>query len=418
MVCGSAMPVMAQHETNAATRFTIVSEPVPTATPTGTVVEATETPSTTTPSAFCDVARDTSSDSTLGEIRGRVTNGTLGSEVPEGLLVNLFGINDQQVVVTDTVEVSSGGEFVFEDVLIVEGWLFFVAAEHQGVLYYSATSELPSAGGILELPLEIYDATDRDEFIRVEQLHILFDFSSQEIVAVLEVWILSNLGDRSYVSNESGIEIMLPEGAQGLQIEKGDLQDRFLLTESGFIDTAAVLPGIGAHELIITYEIPHAARLDFSQPLGYAVLGVEIMLPEEGPVVLGGELQDNGVRQVSTGTLHTYTTGPFEPGETLTFSIAEDPSAAGTAEGIESLTGLVIGAGMLGVALVAVGFAWRRASKRKVLESTLQRTDDILRTIADIDDARAMGWIAEDDYHRRREELKQQALKQMRAEDD
>jgi hypothetical protein len=418
IACGLATPVMAQHDTAAKTRLSNESALASTSTPTDAVSEVTETTQSTTPSAFCDVDRDTSGVSMLGVIQGRVINGSLGGEVPDGLTVNLFGINGQQVVVRETVEISSGGEFVFEDVLIVEGWLFFVAAEHQGVLYYTASAELPSGDRVLELPLEIFDSTQSDDSIRVEQLHVLFDFSSQDAVGVLEVWVISNTGDRTYVANEGGIEIVLPEGASGLRFDEGELGERFLPTERGFIDTAAVIPGLRTQELLFTYEIPHASRLDFLQPLSYAVLSVEVMLPEGGPVVISGALQDNGVRQVSTGPLHTYTTGPLEPGEALSFSIAESLPEAGREQGSDAITGLLIGGGSLGVALIVAGYAWRRASLRKAHGKTVRHPDDILRAIAELDDEHALGRIEDGEFQRRREELKQQALEWMSEEDD
>jgi hypothetical protein len=418
MACGLVVPVMAQHEATARTSLSIPSELAATPPAADAVSETSEPALSTTLSAVWDVDRDASGESMLGVIRGRVINGSLSGEVPDELTVNLFGINGQQVVVRETVGISSGGEFIFEDVLIVEGWLFFVAAEYQGVLYYTASAEIPLGDRILELPLEIFDSTDSDDFIRVEQLHILFDFSAPEAVGVLEVWVISNTGDRTYVSREGGIEVVLPQEASGLQFGEGELGERFLPTELGFIDTAAVTPGIGTLELFFTYEIPHAGRLDFSQPLGYAVLGVEVMLPEGDPAIIAGELQDSGVRQVSTGPLQTYTTGPLEPGETLSFSITENVSEAGGVWGSEALTGLLIGGGILGVALIVVGYAWRRVSLRRARDKAIRHPDEILQAIAELDDELALGQIAEGEYQKQREELKQQALEWMSAEDD
>ncbi len=417
-MCVLAAPVMAQPEETTILRLPAAVVVVATPTPTYMVSEATETTQSTTPSAFCDVDQDALGESDLGVIRGRVINGSVGGEVPEGLEVNLFGLNDQQVVVRETVELTSDGEFIFEDILVVDSWLFFIAAEHQGVLYYTASEAIPSAGEPLELALEIFDSTESDAFIRVEQLHILFDFNSPDAVRVLEVWVISNTGDRTYVSSDGGIEIVLPQGASQLQFDEGELGERFLQAEGGFIDTAAVLPGLGTQELLFTYEIPHAGRLDFTQPIGYAVLGVEVMIPEGGPTIVTGALQDHGVRQVSTGPLRTYITGPLESGDMLSFSIAESVSDPVIARGSDALTGLWIGGGILAATLIAVGYAWRRTSLRRTREEAIQHPDDLLQAIADLDNEHALGRIEEGEYQRQREELKRRALYRMRTEDD
>jgi hypothetical protein len=418
LLCGLAVPVKDQQETTDRISLSIPSNLAVTPTATDRISETAELSPSATPSPFPGVDQDDSGEPKLGVIRGRVSNGSLGGEVPDGLTVNLFGISGQQNVVRETVEISPEGEFIFEAVQIVEGWLFFVAAEHQGVLYYTTSAEIPLDDRILELPLEIFDSTQSDDFIRVEQLHILFDFSSPEAVGVLEVWVISNNGDRTFVSSEGGIEIVLPQGASGLQVDGGEFGDRFLLTDFGFIDTAAVIPGIGTLELLFTFEIPHAGRLDFSQPLGYAVLGVEVMLPEGGPAVIAGALQDSGVLHVSTGPLRTYTAGPLDAGDVLSFGIADSVTDAGDGMGPDSPMGLMIGGGILVAALIVVGYAWRRASLRTAREETFPHPDDILRQIAELDDDHALGRITEGEYLKQRDRLKRLALDRMTAEDD
>jgi len=102
----------------------------------------------------------------------------------------------------------------------------------------------------------------------------------------------------------------------------------------------------------------------------------------------------------------------------LSFSIAERGSETTSVRGPDAWTGLLIGGGVLGIALIVVGYAWRRTSLRKARGDAMRHTDDILRAIAELDDEHALGRIAEDEYQNQREKLKRRALDRMSMEDD
>ena len=65
--------------------------------------------------------------------------------------------------------------------------------------------------------LTIYDTTDDPAHVSVEQLHVLLDFSNAGVMSVLEVWVYSNYGDRTYMASDGGVEIALPDGASALR---------------------------------------------------------------------------------------------------------------------------------------------------------------------------------------------------------
>jgi uncharacterized membrane protein len=380
--------------------------------------QPTSTSIVPTPTSQADeLPQETPEEAATGEIFGRITNGTSGGEVPVGLVVTLFGVDGQMVVLEVEGETGAGGEFVFEDIEMATERLFVIAAEHQGVAYFTEAVSMPVDQKALELPLTVFDSTEDPAFVSVEQLHILFDFNSPGAASVLEVWVITNAGDRTYTPSAGGLEITLPEGASALRFQEGGMGDRFHLSESGFFDLAPVRPGVGSSQMLFIFDLPYERRLDFMQPMSLQIQAIDVLLPEGGPAIREGDLVDGGVRQVSTGNLKTYSTGPIAPGEVLEFRISgRMPGAEGGAD-FTPLMGLVIGGAVLGIALIGLGLWWYRLGGRP---SAAEPDDepDVLRAIAELDDEHAAGKISEAEYRKRREALKQRALEFMQEEND
>ena len=386
--------------------------------PTSTISLPTPTPRATSSTQADDLPEGTPEEAATGEILGRITNGTSGAEVPDGLPVTLYGVDGQAVVLELAVEAGAGGEFIFEGVEMAAGRLFIAATEHQGVLYYTEPGSMPAGLERLELPLTIYDSTQDPALISAEQLHLLFDFNSPGIVSVLEVWVISNTGDKTFAPIEAGLEVILPDGAGALRFDDGGVGNRFQLTERGFSDLAPVKPGIGSSQLLFTFELPYERRLDFEQPISMQTHAVDVLLPSGGPDIRDGDLSDNGVRQVSTGSLQTYSTGPIAAGEVLEFRISGRISGAEGGADFNPLMGLVIGGALLGIVLVGLGLWWFRFGGRPAAKAPGDDGGDVLHAIAELDDKHAAGKISDDEYSKRREELKRRALELMQDEDD
>lgn len=392
----------------------ITSTPEPTATnpmPTATteIVPPTSTEAT---------LQETPEEMVTGEIIGRVSTGTSGGEVPDGMSVTLYGIDGNRLGLELTGEIGEGGEFVFEGIELVAGRQFVIAAEHQGVLYFTEAATMSADEVSLELPLMIYDTTHDPAQVSVEQLHVLFEFTSPGIVSVLEVWVISNAGDVTFSPGEGGYEILLPEGASALRFQDGMIGDRFILTDRGFADTVPVKPGIGSMQLLFTFDLPYDRRLDFVQPMIFDTLAVDILMPEGGPSIREDDLIDVGSRQVSTGTLHTYSTGPIVAGDVLEFRISGRVGGAAGGVDITPQIGLVIGGVVLGVALIGFGYWWYRVGGRSPITGSGSVEDDVLQAIAELDDEHATGKISDDAYRERRDELKKRAIEMMQDEHD
>lgn len=418
---GEGMPAfsgsLTDEERWAAARY-VETQPFAQAAPEGTATPEGETP-----------------EAVLGTIRGQVANGTAGAVLPSGLEVELHGFDGDAEVLTETAAVGAEGSFIFENIEAVPGRLYVAASEYEGILYTSEIAHLAEAGETLNVTITIFEATQDTDAVSVDRLHVLFDFSHEGVVRVLELWVISNLGDETIATPEGEglLEIGLPEGAGQPNFEDSALGERYLPTATGFVDRMPFRPGAGASQLVFDFDMPYSGRLDFDQHMNYPVEAVVVLVDEGGPRIQGEGVEDRGLMTVSDLQMQTYALGPLAAGEEMQFRVSGRAHPLIALGNDDTGRNLAIALGVFGAALIGVGAWWtlsRRAAPRAAaggLEGTGYSggagppgasRDDLLQAIADLDDAHAAGDVAEKEYRRRRGELKAQALEAMKAEDD
>ena len=211
----------------------------------------------------------------VGTIQGVVTNGTPGGELPVGLEVTLSGFDGEQETYQQSAPVAEDGHYTFSDVPAVAGRIYGVTASYSDVLYFSEGAHLTGDPAPLDLPVTVFETTTDVAALTIERLHVLFDFSAADQVQVIELWVVSNAGDRTVVAAPArgSLEVSLPEGAADLGFEDGSVGDRYILTADGFGDTQPVVPGSGTSQFIFSYRLPYDGKLTFRQPSSYPIRG-------------------------------------------------------------------------------------------------------------------------------------------------
>jgi hypothetical protein len=350
-------------------------------------------------------------DSSLGTIRGRVVNGTTGDPVTTGLEIHLIGIDNQAIALTESATTDTVGEFTFDNLEIVPDRVFGAYTVYRGVEYFSEGRQFADEEAILDLLVIVYEVTPDTRAVHIDRLHLMFDFTVEGVVEVTEVWVLSNQGNQT-ITPEEGLEFILPSGFSDLRFfNQMASERRFLITDRGFYDRGSLRPVEGT-ELVFSFNLPFKRRLDFAQPMSYPVSATVILMPENGPKVEAEGLQDLGVENFGGTRRQTYNLDPISAGDGLELRLSGGSAAFG---GEATQIGLIIGAALFGLALLAAGVWWYRIKGRDgaqevVVEEIVSDREDLLRAIADLDDAFEAGSIPEDEYHRRRQSLKQQIV--------
>jgi mono/diheme cytochrome c family protein len=360
-----------------------------------------------------------------GRLFGEVSYGSPSGEVPDGLQVTVHGLEGDQEVFTATTILTPEKTYAFDELEVVPGRLYYVTADVEGVTYPSEAAHLLDTQTTLELPLVIYAISPDDTGVRVSRLHLLADFSVDGMMQVVELWIVSNVGGTTVapVDGVGGLRVALPQDASGLRFQEGEALNRYQVTDEGFVDTLPLLPGEGTGQIVFSYNLPYDGSLDFRQPLGYPVVAAVLLMPENGVRVEADGLQDLGLRQVAEGTLHNYSLGPLEAGADLALRLRGAPNGGAAANPNRTLTGIAVGGGVLGIALILAGLFWFRwsageSARRGTPSSEEADRQALVRAIAALDDERAAGKIGEAAYQSQREALKARLISLMRAPRD
>ncbi len=366
-------------------------------------------------------------------IQGQVTNGS-GGDVPQGLTVVLHGFDNDSPgeVVNLETQTDAEGRFTFKDVEAPFHRVFVVSVEYQGAVYGSDWA-VATGDPVLELPVTIYDTTTDTSTLRVDRLHIFFEFPTPETIRVIELYVVSNTGEKTVVAEEPGQPVVtfdLPDGATNLQFQDGELGGRYVTTEEGFGDTRPVPPGNGAYQVVFAYELPYAKRAEIRHAVTLPTDSVALLAPTNGVKVKSDMLEDAGVRQIEGQSIHLYQSEPLQPGDEIVFEVSGKPKEAPEGGPTTTRTGLAIGLVVFGVGLIALGVVlWKR---QQVAEEEVWDEEDegeagapvdeddpetLMDAILNLDDLYKQGRLPEEAYRRRRAELKARLAELLQAQE-
>jgi mono/diheme cytochrome c family protein len=355
---------------------------------------------------------------TLGAVSGIVMNAS-GGLAPPGAAVNLHAFDQMQVVYTATTTLEEDGSYTFVDLDMPPGRAFLTTMDYDGVVYGSDLAVAEEGKTSLELPLQIYDSTTDTSALSVDRLHYFFEFVDESTLRVLELYIISNPGNKTVVATQDGeavLSFQLPQGATNLQFEDGTLGDRYIQTPDGFGDTVPVRPGSGNYQVLYSYEMPYNRKLELSRPINLPVQAVVILVPEQSIKIKGEGIQDAGTRDIQGLQYHMYNGQAVQSGENLELTVTGKPASSSPALTTSSSSNLLIGAGVLGLVLVAAG-VWLFLRNRPEPEdepeeswpadsATPESAESIMDAILALDDLYQDGTLPEDAYLQRRNDLK------------
>jgi mono/diheme cytochrome c family protein len=386
-------------------------------------VEAVETPEpqTTATGEITPAVATEEVGTGLGSVEGQVVNAS-GDQLPEGLVVTLYGFDQMQQTFSADAAVDEIGGYIFEDVPMPLGRAFLVSTEVDGIAYSSDIAVVDAETTNLELSLPYYETTTDKSQLVVDRLHLLFEYIEPETLRVVELYIISNPGNQVVVADEQGQPVLtyaLPQGATNLQFQDGIVGDRYIEIEGGFGDLAEIRPGASQHQVIYSYDLPYKNSYDFAHALGLPVDALIVMIPEDGIKLAGAQLTDMGTRDVQGIPYHTYSSSAMQAGSDLAIEITGQPNNRGPIFSLGSDDTLTIGLLAFGVVLLAAG-GWlflrsrngRADRQPQASEGSLPVMDDsadvdmLLDAILALDDQYKAGEIPQDAYLKRREELK------------
>ncbi len=380
--------------------------------------EPQATPAVTVSGTLTSTTASPTPEFPLGVVRGTVTNGSADvSDVPAGLTVTLYAIENMSPVFTKTVSLDENGAYAFEDLEILPERLFVTTVSYAGATYGSDIGAFQEGSDVVELPITIFEPTHDPSVLSVDRLHIFFDFSQPDVLQVVELYVISNNSNQALVPSEPGggvVPFTLPEGASEPQFQDGVLGGRYLPTADGFMDTLTVRPSQGQYQVLYATTLPYSKKITFRQSYPLKVDAMLFMVPE-GVNLKGDGLEDGGTRDVQGVTYRTYTGKGLSAGSTFEVTVSGKASGgSGISLASGSNSSLAIGLGAFGVVLIGAGIWFYRQTREQEEDEEsaddLSEMDDpqtVMDAIIALDDLYQEGNLPEAAYRTRRAALKE-----------
>jgi hypothetical protein len=313
--------------------------------------------------------------------------------------------------------------------------VFMATVAYKDATFSSDVAHSSDGSAPIELPVTIYEYTSDTSALSVDRMHVFFDFTNPGTVQVVELYIISNNSNRVVTAQETGQPVLnfnLPVAASNLQFQDSVLGERYVETETGFGDTASILPGAGQHQILFAFDLPYENKASFSLPAPLPVQAVVLMLPDSGVKLKGDGLVDGGARDVQGSQFRLYNASNLEAGSDLEISLSGKPSQDISGAQPENRTNLILGLGVFGLALTISGYYIYRSRNKPNpnAEETIggeadpepvppedEDTDTLFEAIITLDDQFRAGKLPEAAYRERRAELKARLSEKMKGPD-
>jgi hypothetical protein len=341
-----------------------------------------------------------------GVISGRVQNGTAGGGPVGSLTVTLRHFAGMQLAEERQTQTGPDGSFRFDGLPTSPQDAYLVVVRYAGVDYVSGMVQLHQQPE-QTVDLTVYETTTDPSAVRIASRSLVIAGASPELRAVdiMDILIVENSGDRTYLGDRSGVvlRIPLPRGAQEISPQPGFDYGQPRL-EDGVLLTTGPLPP-GSQTVVLSYTVPYEetrATLSIGTAMPTGTLRV---LVRDGTYRLSSRsLIDTGTVEVSgvtyrvlavdapvVGDMHVVQVSGL-PRTGLLFDLPTGPIIA-----------LAVGlAGLIAAAVLTVIVLRRRRvgteTGRAAIDERLQLAAELNR----LDEARAAGELDETAYQEQR----------------
>ena len=369
-----------------------------------------------------------------GVISGTVVNGTAGGSVPADVAVTLYFLREGEIVEQRTQVIDAEAAYRFSDLPTDPTLGFVLVAAHARVPYNTPELQFAESTEIQAPPIIIYDVSQDASVVRVltDVLIIAPMEEGSGMLAVIEVVKLANESDRTYLATgvASGGAVMdrvlrfaLPPDAQDLTMLSGLNAQNIVQIDRGFGVFMPLPPG--EREVAFGYQVPYSgSTLDLTKRTVYpteqfAVFALEehgLRFETEQLEIQATPIGDRRYLVGSTDSLAARAEVAVQvqglPAPSLRVRLQRLVDRVGGSQaGIFGALGVVLVLPLL-YAVYRMRGGWRRKAARMPVApaATPDTGEALLLEIAQLDDDFAAGTIVEDDYRRRRADMKQRLI--------
>ncbi len=356
-----------------------------------------------------------------GVISGTITNKTTGKPLVDATVQ--LGIFDQASQLEQrTTKTDAQGFYKFDQLPTDSTLGFAVRTEYPTNVPYSSDFVSFQAGETaVNLPILVYETTTDPAGIRADRVHYIVEFDAGRAL-IAELIVLSLDGDRAYVGDGNHVlRFPLPPGAQELNVNEGQLGDRFIQIDNGFVDRLALPPGQNVRQILFRYALPYnGSSLDLVRSLPYPAAAVNALVADVGEKVTSPDLTDGGRRETQNGAYFNFTAPNVGANKQVRLNMTGLPTSSGT--GVTAASSPASASGglnrwlLFGLIALAAGVAafvvalplLRKQNKPGLGQPAGLTSDELIDALAQLDLAHEAGEVSESTYRDERLRLKAQ----------
>jgi len=332
-------------------------------------------------------------------------------KLPDELIVTLKVYDTMNLISQVDEKTDSNGSFAFKDVALENGQVYQLITIVDGIEYSSDVLHNPEidSKGEVDLPINITTTTTDNSNLFAERLHVFFDFIDENTIQIVELFVINNPTNQVVISESNLkpiIQYKLPEEAQNLQFEQGEIGARYIETDEGFGDLQQ-FDANSSTQFLFAYEIPYKREKEILIDLPLPVKAAVFMLPTNSVQLESSMLNFDGNRTVQGMDIQTYSSNNLVDQNEIVIKLTGKIKIVSQKED-NSLISILIGASVFVIA-VLLAFIWlrKRNKKLEIVENNEQEDDleALLDAVIALDDANKNGEIPEIAYQSRRNEL-------------
>ncbi|MCY3993659.1 MAG: c-type cytochrome [Caldilineaceae bacterium] len=383
-----------------------------------------------------------------GRITGQLFQGTQDGPALHQTEVTLNVYQQTNLVTTRISPIGADGSFEFENLPVDEGFYFLVETEHRNVRYTSPIlafsgpdfTEGRTGPDRISTTLPVFETTTDPDGLHVTRANWIIEHEPGNLL-IGQLYTFGNRSGRTFTGIDSELfdvpvtlAVPLPEGALEVEIQDGMVGEAYRMDQQTLYDTRPVLPGPGSRQIFIRFRLPYAgesARSSFPVPYETELLNLLVAdLPGlEVDFTVEGESLEFAGEETVQGVLFHLWSAPFSGDQPVVLSLrgliaagGSDPRPARntqpgrelpvSAPPLDFRIPLAFGGAVTVVLLASLLLFVHRERTRSPLtaEQLAARGEELIDSIARLDDLYALGELEEGDWRKKRAELKRELI--------
>ncbi len=299
-----------------------------------------------------------------GKIWGYIYNGSADSSVVANTDIEFLVYRGHDLIDDSSYvqKSNAAGKYQLPGVPIDSTLIYYPRVNFNSIVYYGRGVRLTENENEIRSDVVVYDTTSQKKDIVFQMEHLFLNVENG-FVNVREIFLIANLGNKTYIGqssedNESQyvLEFILPKNHKNVELLTPDAQNLVIVGGNRLIDTNLFPPG--SKQLSFRYQVPVSGNdWQYSRPILYPSGSVNIFLDDPNLTIEGPGIESMGEFSIRGSTYMRYTiTSHLMPGMQLEFKLKNLPEQKIS---IEWITLIAV------AAFLVVGFAYTFLNKKK-----------------------------------------------------